>query len=138
MQHLNKIRKQNPRLSLGEAMKLAKKSYHKGSKTRKSHRGGGEALSGFGAPTPEYPGGGTLADGQVGASPDALAKLAGNTYSPLGSMSGGADLSPADFNSAPAAPAGKETMLQKAGRKSRRGSRASRKSRKSRKGSRRH
>lgn len=96
--------KQHKGKPLSEILKLAKKTYHKGSKTRKSHRGGGEALYGFAAPTNEYPGGGTAADGMSGASD--VAKLASNSYAPLGNgLTGG--------------------MLVKAGRRSRRG-RASR------------
>jgi hypothetical protein len=107
MKHVKETMKAHKGKPLSEILKLAKKTYKKTAKAvhRRGHRGGGEALYGFGAPTADYPGGGTLADGVMGASD--VAKLAGNSYAPLGSMAGG--------------------MLVKAGRR-----RASRKSRKSR------
>ena len=104
MTHVKATMKAHKGKPLSEVLKIAGKTYHKSKPTRK-HRGGGEALYGFGAPTPEYPGGSTLADGVTGAS-DASA-LASHSYAPLSSKTGG--------------------MLQKAGRRTRRAGRKSRK-----------
>jgi len=140
MNHLTDVQKKNPELSLGEAMKLASKSYKKQSKkggqmlgkagpmggrrTRK-HKGG-QLYSFAGGPYT----GSVLSDGAAPTQrlPDATWKgnpalMSGGSHRP--GHRGGQQLAPASVGGTPAQTpySGKPTAMPKGGRRTRRAGR---------------